>query len=464
MQLFFSGAESQSHLDTLRSCDVHRVALSISNLARHTRDYGLWAGKGHLKGFDWVVYADSPTVPVGPLMEILSAVQSEPEAVIGPDEWATETWLNNSDILFLPIWNGHDQGTLRFYVESYGGTVLPDSVVDNQAAVRTAKAAMGRMDTLGGLTGRSRGIEKFDLLVSSAWWAVQKHGETQVWTGNRLVRLNSEDKHLKRQRYADAIEALGANVSAVLADDPTETARLAILSWLAYETFLNDSRGIVLADDPSPLVTNGGSSSSTVSVPGLGQVATQAPQTRQQATAVLPIFDLDVYPVTYTDEDGNPQVAEHFDIASSAESMRQCNTCKLSAACPGYQPHAKCSYNIPVVIRTKDQRHAVLRTLVEIQTQRVLMGTFAEQVEGQQDDQVGKEMDRLMAMVEKWKAIEEQTQRLHIGVTATSSGDAPNMGMISRLFGSQAGQNARVLDVPVTSDQIMEDVGMGGEG
>ena len=63
------------------------------------------------------------------------------------------------------------------------------------------------------------------MLVSSAWWAVQKHGETQVWVGNRLVRLNSEDKHLKRQRYADAIEALGCDVSAVLADDPNETVR-----------------------------------------------------------------------------------------------------------------------------------------------------------------------------------------------------------------------------------------------
>ena len=54
---------------------------------------------------------------------------------------------------------------------------------------------------------------RFDIVVSSAWWAVQKHGETQVWVGNRLVRLNAEDKHLKRQRYADSIEALGCDVS-----------------------------------------------------------------------------------------------------------------------------------------------------------------------------------------------------------------------------------------------------------
>ena len=98
--------------------------------------------------------------------------------------------------------------------------VLPDSVVDNGIAVRTAKAALPTMGTLGGLTGRSKGVDRFDMLVSSSWWAVQKHGETQVWTGNRLVRLNADDKHLKRRRYAEAIEALGCDVGAVLADDP----------------------------------------------------------------------------------------------------------------------------------------------------------------------------------------------------------------------------------------------------
>lgn len=466
MQLFFAGAESQAHLDTLRSCGVTRVALSISNLARHTRDYTTWAVKNPLKGFDWLVYADSPTVPVAPLLEILSAIQTEPEAVIGPAEWATDTWLNDSDILFLPIWDGLDPGELRFFVESYDGVVLTDAVVDNPSAVRTAKAAMNRMSVLGALTGRSKAIHTFDMLVSSAWYAVQKHGETQVWTGNRLVRLNADDKHLKRARYAEAIEGLGANLSAVLNDDSKETSRLAVLSWLAYEGFLTTqtANGVIApAEDyprqGGPLVTSTHPAATPQPVPALGQVASAPPQTRHESTQVLPVIDPETYPVAYTDENGQQQVTEHFDIASSAESMRQCDTCKLSAACPGFSPHSRCSYNIPVVIRTKDQRHALMRTLVEIQAQRVLMGTFAEQVEGQQDDQVGKEMDRLFQMVERWKTIEEETQKFHIGVTATASGQDANLGMISRLFGSQAGQNARVLDVPVSSDQVMEDLG-----
>jgi hypothetical protein len=461
MQLFFAGGESNAHLDTLRSCGVTRVAVSIANLARHTRDYAVWAAKQPLAGFDWVVYADSPSTPVAPLLELLAGSPSEPDGVAGPVEWATETWLNDSDILFLPMWDGHDASVLRNMVELYDGTVLPDAVVDNPAAVRTAKACMGRMSTLGALTGRSKGIDKFDLLVSSAWYAVQKHGETQVWTGNRMVRMNSDDKHLKRQRYAAAIEALGVDVSSVLADDPKETARLAILSWLAMEKFVN--AGHQMAQDRLPVVASGPHNQSPSNGSADHGVDSVVAQTRHQSITALPVLAFQSITETRQDADGNPVVDTINVIASNSESVRQCDTCALSAACPGYQAAAKCSFNIPVVIRTKDQRQAVLRTLVEIQTQRILMGSFAEQVLGEPNDQVGKEMDRLFTMVEKWKTIEEQTTKLHIGIEASGPDADGNMGMISALFGSQAGQNARKLDIPMLSDEIIEEADLVGE-
>ena len=110
-----------------------------------------------------------------------------------------------------------------------------------------------------------------------------------------------------------------------------------------------------------------------------------------------------------TTDDAATRSEQLTTINSVAGSVRQCSTCALGPACPSYQPGNSCAYNIPVVIRTKDQRQAVLRTLVEIQTQRILMGSFAEQVNGQPDAMVGKEMDRLFKMVESWKRIEEQT-------------------------------------------------------
>ena len=464
MQIYFAGAESQSHLDTLRDCGVERVAVSVANLARHTRDYAAWAAQSRLAGLDWLIYADSPSVPVAPLLELLAGSSGEPEAVVGPLDWATETWLNDSDIMFLPIWDGHDASSLRHFVELYDGTVLPDAVVDNSLAVRQARAAMGRMSTLGGLTGRSKGIDKFDLLVSSAWWAAQKHGETQVWVGNRMVRLNSDDKHLKRKRYVEQIEELGADVSAVLMDDPKETAKLAVLSWLAMERFLSTGHSLEHVPFTPPtvtgnpiVVTSPATTGSSTSVNATVPVANPGSPLRHKTPSVLPIMEADT--ITVRDDAGN-EVEQHNTINSVAGSVRQCSTCALGPACPSYSPGNSCAYNIPVVVRTKDQRQAVLRTLVEIQTQRILMGSFAEQVNGQPDKEVGREMDRLFTMVEKWKSIEEQTTKINIGVSASGPDADGSLGMISRLFGSEAGQNARTLDVPVLSDTIIEDADM----
>ena len=54
----------------------------------------------------------------------------------------------------------------------------------------------------------------------------------------------------------------------------------------------------------------------------------------------------------------------------------------------------------------------------------------------------------------------EQTTKINIGVTASGPDADGSLGMISRLFGSEAGQNARVLDVPVLSDTLIEDADM----
>ena len=452
MQIFFTGAESPAHLNTLKACGVERVAVNINNLSRHLKKFPGWASLERLGGIDWIVYADSPVVPVDPVLELLSDAAVKPELIAGPVSWAETSWIKDSDG-FYPIWDGHDASILRQYVEDYEGVVLPDPVMDNPTAVRTARASLGRMGQLGGLTGRSKGVDRLDVLVSSAWWSVQKHGETQVWTGNRLVRLSSEDKHLKRQRYASDIEALGCDVGAVLADDPTESVKLAIRSWLALESHLGQvgpSVGGQLVASPSH----------QGNVIPLVPVASPTTVTRHQmalpnALQPLPIMGITTTTTTTTDAEGNETQETHKTIEVTGESMRQCNTCVLSAACPMFSPGSRCSYSIPIEIKTKDQRQAVMRALIEIQAQRILMGSFSEQVLGQADSQVGREMDRLFTMVEKWKNIEEQRPSLRINVEADEN--AANSGLISRLFGEAAGQNARMLDTPVLADDLIEE-------
>src|SRR5580765_1831819 len=457
MQLFFAGVESLSHLNMLKQFGIQRVAVNVNNLARHTKSYHDWASTDLLGGLDWVAYADTPTCPADPVLELLGGSQVACEAVAGPVTWAEDTWLKDSDMLFLPIWDGLNASTLRPLVEDYEGVMLPDSVVDNAVAVRTARAALPPLGTLCALTGRTKGVERFDMLISSAWWAVQKHGETQVWTGNRLVRLNSDDKHLKRQRYADAIAALGCNVGAVLADDPTESIRCAVLSWLALEQHVNVMGKAVVVANPAP-------SGRSISVTATNGVANAPAPTRHQAPvpaalSTLPVMGLDTVTTTYEDDAGNPVTESHSTIEVNGASSRQCSTCQLSAACPSFSPGSACAYQIPVVIRTRDQRQAVMRALMEIQTQRILMGSFSEQVLGAPDVQVGKEMDRLFAMIEKAKTIEENTSKLRISVDSTGD-PASSMGVISRLFGETAGYNARILERPMLVDELIEEAEM----
>ena len=459
MQIFFAGVESPSHLNLLKQCGVHRVAVNVNNLARFTKHNETWATQERLGGLDWVAYADTPTCPPEPVLELLSGAQVAVDAVAGPVTWAEGTWLRDSDVGFFPIWDGHDASILRTYAEDYEGVVLPDAVCDNAVAVRTARAALPAMGTLGGLTGRSKGVERFDILISSAWWAVQKHGETQVWTGNRLVRLNSEDKHLKRQRYAEAIEALGCNVGAVLADDPTESVRCAVISWMRLEQHVNALGGRQL---PATVASPPPSGRSAPVIPIHG-VASTPIQTRHHpaagaALSTLPVVGTNTITTTTQDDAGNTKTEHHTTIEVTPGSARQCSTCQLSAACPSFNPGSACAYQIPVVIKTKDQRQAVMRALMEIQTQRILMGSFSEQVLGQPDVQVGREIDRLFDMIEKAKNIEENASKLRISVDST--GDAANMGLISRLFGEQAGTNARALDRPMMVDEIIEEAEM----
>ena len=98
-----------------------------------------------------------------------------------------------------------------------------------------------------------------------------------------------------------------------------------------------------------------------------------------------------------------------------------------------------------------------MRALTEIQVQRIMMGNFSEQVLGAPDVQVGKEIDRFFDMLKAWKEVEEQTSSLRIQVDAKQAG---NMGMISRLFGEEAGINAKVLDRPMLVDELIEEAQM----
>jgi hypothetical protein len=454
VQLYFAGAEVASHFAILKECGVERVAVSAANLARVAKEEKLvtWANRARLAGLDWVLYADSVHTPVSIVTTVLSGADIQPEAVAGPIEWYDTTWLKDSDLLFLPSWDGSDPALLREYSEDFDGVLLPDSAVDNPAHVRSARAALPKMGTLAALTGRTKGLERFNMLLSSSWWAVQKHGETQVWTGDRFVRLNAEDKHLKRQKYADAIAALGIDVDKVLADDPTETLRLAVTSWLRLEEHISAGRALPMASS-APLVTSPMPGATPANVVPLQVPVARAPSLARHQ--VLPVIATQRTTTMVTNAHGHEVEEVSEVLAVSPQSMRQCNTCSLQIGCPSFQPQAPCSYQIPVTIRNKAELSGTLRALFEIQTQRILQGRFGEEINGQPDALLGIEMDRAFRMVKTWREIEDNRDTLKISVDA--KGDAAaGMGVLSRLFGEQAGKNAMRLEDPIDAEDVID--------
>jgi hypothetical protein len=449
MKLYFAGAESPSHLERLRACGVERVAVNITTLTRRRsakKPLTDWATKDRLGDLEWILFADSPVTPWHPALEVLDGAEVPPEMVIGPYSWAEETRIGDMDLWFLPTWDGVDQTVLRGHVEAFEGVFLPDVVVDNQRAVTAAWASVQQppVGFLGAITGRSKGLNRFDGVVSAAWWSVEKYGETQVWATNRLVRLSAEDKLTKRQKYAQAIEALGVHVDAVLADDPAETAKLAIRSWQKLEEATRSRQDQSVVDSDTP------ASGRAVAAPRANGVANHPSNGRH---VTLPVIGFDVTTTTEKDAEGNEVEKSTSTLMVPEEPVRKCDSCFLAATCPGYKPQHSCAYSIPVAIRSKDQLQDVLRAMVEIQTQRVLLARFGEEVTGSPEPEVGRELDRLFDMVARWKEIEDNRDTLKLSVEAHAQS-----GVLSRLFGSQVGQASRALTNPVSSTEVMHDV------
>ena len=214
MKIYFAGAESPSHLERLRSCGVERVAVNVTTLSRRRsakKPLNDWATEERLGGMEWILFADSPVTPWHPAMEVLDTAEVPPEMVVGPLAWVNETRMADMDLWFVPTWDGVDSMDLRQSIEGHEGVFLPDVVVDNQRAVTAAWASVQQppIGFLGAITGRSRGLNRFDGVISSAWWSAEKYGETQVWAVNRMVRLSAEDKLTKRQKYRPGHRGVG---------------------------------------------------------------------------------------------------------------------------------------------------------------------------------------------------------------------------------------------------------------
>jgi hypothetical protein len=250
---------------------------------------------------------------------------------------------------------------------------------------------------------------------------------------------------------------LGIDYDAVIEDEVAVVGALAVESWKQWETrtfggydpvtdddeheFIDPETGVVIAISPptptSPNVAPRGSS-----------IAINAPEKRHEnERLLLPVMGIEnvvsIGSQTYDNEGESIEIAPESTpvIKYNANPLRQCDNCYLSSRCPSFKEHSECAFSLPIEIRTKDQLQAAMRAIMEMQVGRVMFARFAEELEGQGlDPALSQEMDRLFNLVDKFKNISDTRDTVRFEVEARGSS-----GVLSRLFGNKAGEQARML-------------------
>jgi hypothetical protein len=122
-----------------------------------------------------------------------------------------------------------------------------------------------------------------------------------------------------------------------------------------------------------------------------------------------------------------------------------------------FEENSTCAYDIPITIRTKDQMTALMDTLLEIQTQRVLFMKMAEDAEGGHADPIlSNEMDRLVKMADTKHKMEQEGFSLTI-----SAKQQGNTGIVDRIFGEMGNTGKlRELEAPQSPEYMAEQFGI----
>jgi hypothetical protein len=297
----------------------------------------------------------------------------------------------------------------------------------------------------------------WESVVVVSWSSALRYGETQVWDGHALHRYPAQQKESARKRHRNDIQRLGVDYNAVLEDEVNAVAHLAIQSWRAWETKnfggydlmnVDDEEEFTLTDD-NQIIMISGDTDNTVSVAPRGtNIVPQVPEKRHESEKrLLPVMGVETVTSIGTQHTDNQGESIEIDpeqvnvLRYNANPLRQCNHCYLASRCPQFQENSECAFSLPIEIRTKDQLNAAMRALVEMQVGRVMFARFAEELEGQGiDTTLSTEMDRVFNMVERMKNISDSRDTLRFEVEARGTS-----GVLSRLFGAKAGEQARQL-------------------
>lgn len=483
MRLYFGGAEVPSHRKLLAEEGIEHVALSYFGLRRRTKFSRPWIIAEKFpdtqsifldSGAYTVNSADEEKYSVGELKDISAhymsfvmdnidrlTMVSEFDALALGEDWIEAMREDFYDDLpadrFMPIWHPEIGGldSLDRLAQRYERVGIPQTALDGrnldntlnnlvqQYGVKLHGIAMTKPDVMSDI--------RFDSVASTSWLSPSQYGDTIVWTGKELKRYPKKYKEDARKRHRTLFEQNGFDAEAIENDDTREILRLSLWSWSQQVEFLTN-RVTTSPKTPTGEITQVGGGVVDTSTGEMHNSPVDVEALRNRPRTLLPVLSNLTTTETVVNEDGTSEEVTEPLVAIRSSSMRQCSSCFLAKKCPAFVEGANCAYDIPVVVKTKTQMAALQNSLIEMQTQRVLFAKMAEDMEGGYPDKnLSSEIDRLQKLVKTKAELEEDSFTLK--VEAKERGKA---GMISRLFGNDAGEAARALPAPVSADSVMQ--------
>jgi hypothetical protein len=453
MKVYFGGAEKGSYRSILLSAGVTSFGVNVTQFPIPKRkELDL---KEKFAGGNLLVYASETDEDMDRFDAFIRQHYDDIEVVVGPPSYDGE-WLGSK---YSPMWNDkEDLERLAWLCEKHGRVALSDRAINSKTLPRIHQLKQRWGCHMIALTSKVDSIEAgpWDAVVVGSWTSVIRYGETQVWDGHGLRRYPAQQKDTARKRHRADIVRLGVDFDEVMDDSVTALGLLAVRSWSAWAGEGAGYDPLSGSDEEGSDVSD---SSQIVTIPGVdpdGHTGGSDPpdiaigttiKRHEDERMLLPGLGLET--ITTLGEHTTSEQGEYTEIApdvvtvvaSTGSLLRQCNNCYLASRCPAFKEHAECGFKLPVEIRTKDQLNAVMRVMVEMQASRVLFGRFAEELEGQGlDPALSSEMDRLFTIIDKMKSVNESREMLSISMETRGSS-----GVLSRLFGTRAGETARQL-------------------
>ncbi|MDX3260756.1 hypothetical protein PV336_16165 [Streptomyces sp. MI02-2A] len=488
MELYFGGSEIPGWRKMLAEEGVETVSLSYMGLRRRTKFSRPWLIEDHYlenqkvfldSGAYTVNKADEEKYTLGALKDIAAHYEafvlqnidalnmvSEFDALVLGREWIEarreDFWEDLPEDKFLPIWHsewGVDE--LDRLAQRYKRVGVTQTDLDGRNLTPVLNEITRKYGTLLHGVAMTKPAEmsavNWSSVASTSWLSPSQYGDTIVWTGRELKRYPKKYKDQARKRHRTLFVEAGFDPDKIENGDNDEVLRMTIWSWQQLAASIASHTNETVTTSGSGVLSSfaqmEGAEVDTATGEVLNEVATPVVR-RDRPRTNLPVIGLVQEKETYTDpEDGVNKERDVPLVTVRSQSMRVCSTCFLAQKCPAYDKEANCAYDIPVQIKTKPQMQALQNSLIEMQTQRVFFMRMAEDMTGgYADPNLSGEIDRLQKLIKVKTELEQEG----FSVKLEAKGNGAQAGMISRIFGKDAGEQVTALERPIPADRMIE--------